>query len=234
VPSIRHFPFNDVEALQEMMTPDVGAVILEPIQGEGGVRVPSDDYLKRVRELCTEKKALLIFDEVQTGLGRTGKLFAYEHYGISPDIMTLAKGLGNGVPIGAMGCIEEVSSGFSPGAHACTFGGNPLSTAAAVATIKVLTRPGFIEKAAKVGEYFFGKLRALAAKYSKITEVRGKGLIIGVEMKEPVGPVVEKLLDAGIVCGSAGPNVLRFIPPLIVTQADVDRVVAALDAALGA
>jgi len=234
VPSIRHFPFNDVEALQEMMTPDVGAVILEPIQGEGGVRVPSDDYLKRVRELCTEKKALLILDEVQTGLGRTGKLFAYEHYGVTPDIMTLAKGLGNGVPIGAMGCTEEVSSGFSPGAHACTFGGNPLSTAAAVATIKALTRAGFIEQAAQVGQHFFGKLRTLATKYAKIVEVRGKGLIIGVEMKEPVGPVVEKLLDAGIVCGPAGPNVLRFIPPLIVTQADVDRVVAALDAALGA
>jgi acetylornithine/succinyldiaminopimelate/putrescine aminotransferase len=148
--------------------------------------------------------------------------------------MTLAKGLGNGVPIGAMGCTEEVSSGFSPGAHACTFGGNPLSTAAAVATIKALTRPGFIEQAAQVGQHFFAKLRTLAEKHAKIVEVRGKGLIIGVEMKEPVGPVVEKLLDAGIVCGSAGPNVLRFIPPLIVTQGDVDRVVAALDAALGA
>ena len=234
VPNIRHFPFDDVGALRDAMTPDVGAVILEPIQGEGGVRVPRDDYLKQVRELCTERKTLLILDEVQTGLGRTGKLFAHEHYGITPDIMTLAKGLGNGVPIGAMGCTEEASSGFSPGAHACTFGGNPLSTAAAVATIKALTRPGFIEQAAKLGEYFFNKLRALAAKHSKIAEVRGKGLIIGVEMKEPVAPIVEKLLDAGIVCGPAGPDVLRFIPPLIVTQSDVDRVVAALDAALGA
>jgi len=234
LPNIRYVAYNDVAALREMMTPDVGAVILEPIQGEGGVCVPADDYLKQVRELCNEKNVLLIFDEVQTGLGRTGKLFAYEYSGVTPDIMTLAKGLGNGVPIGAMGCTEEVSSGFSPGAHACTFGGNPLSTAAAVATIKALTKPGFIEQAAAVGEYIFGKLRALAAKYPEIVEVRGKGLMVGVEMKSAVAPVIDKLLAAGIVCGPAGPNVLRFIPPLVVTNADVDHVIAALDAALGA
>ena len=234
VPNIRHIPFNDIEALQEMMTPDVGAVILEPIQGEGGVRVPADNYLKQVRELCNEKKVLLILDEVQTGLGRTGKLFAYEHYGVTPDIMTLAKGLGNGVPIGAMGCTEEVSGGFTPGAHACTFGGNPLSSAAAVATIKALTRPGFIGHAAEVGEYLFGKLRTLAGKRPEIVEVRGKGLMVGVEMKDPVAPIIEKMLEAGIVCGPAGPNILRFIPPLVVTKEDVDRVVGALGAALGA
>lgn len=234
VPNIRHIPFNDIEALQEMMTPDVGAVILEPIQGEGGVRVPADNYLKQVRELCNEKKVLLIFDEVQTGLGRTGKLFAYEHYGVTPDIMTLAKGLGNGVPIGAMGCTEEVSGGFPPGAHACTFGGNPLSSAAAVATVKALTRPGFIEHAAETGEYLFGKLRKLAGKRPEIVEVRGKGLMVGVEMKDPVAPIIEKMLESGIVCGPAGPNILRFIPPLVVTKEDVDRVVGALGAALGA
>jgi predicted acetylornithine/succinylornithine family transaminase len=234
VPNIRHFPYDDIDALREEITPDVGAILLEPIQGEGGVRVPKDDYLKRVRELCDEKGVLLIFDEVQTGLGRTGKLFGHEHSGISPDIMTLAKGLGNGVPIGAMGCTEEVSSGFTPGSHACTFGGNPLCTAAAIATIKALTRPGFIEHAAKTGAYFFDKLRALATKRSEIVDVRGKGLLVGVELKDAVAPVISKLLDMGIVCGPAGPNVLRFIPPLIVTNADVDRVVAALDAALGA
>ena len=234
VPNIQYVAYNDIAALREMITPDVGAVILEPLQGEGGVCVPADDYLKQVRELCNEKNVLLIFDEVQTGLGRTGKLFAYEYSGVTPDIITLAKGLGNGVPIGAMGCTEEVSSGFTPGTHACTFGGNPLSTAAAVATMKALTKPGFIEQAAAVGEYFFGKLRALAAKHAEIVEVRGKGLMVGVEMKSAVAPVIEKLLAAGIVCGPAGPNVLRFIPPLVVTNADVDKVVAALDAALGA
>ncbi len=234
VPNIRHFPFNDIEALRTAITPDVGAVILEPIQGEGGVCVPQEGYLRQVRNLCNEKKVLLIFDEVQTGLGRTGKLFAHEYSGVTPDIMTLAKGLGNGVPIGAMGCTEEVASGFSPGAHACTFGGNPLSTAAAVATIKALTSPGFIEKAAETGQYFFEKLRAFVSKYPAIVDVRGKGLMVGVEMKEPVAPIIEKLLSAGIVCGPAGPHVLRFIPPLVITKQDVDRVVAALDAALGA
>jgi predicted acetylornithine/succinylornithine family transaminase len=234
MPGIRHFPFNDIPALEAAVTADVGALILEPIQGEGGVRVPDDDYLPKVRDLCTQKKVLLIFDEVQTGLGRTGRLFAYQHYGITPDIMTLAKGLGNGVPIGAMGCVEEVSSGFSPGAHACTFGGNPLSSAAALATIKALTRPGFIEAAAAVGGHFFAGLRALARKHPRIVEVRGKGLMIGVEMKEPVAPLVDKLLEAGIVCGPAGPNVLRFIPPLIVTREQVDGVVSALDGLLGA
>ncbi len=233
MPGIRHIEYDDVAALEAALTPDVGAVILEPIQGEGGVRVPDPGYLAKVRALCTSKNVLLIFDEVQTGLGRTGKLFAYEHYGVKPDIMTLAKGLGNGVPIGAMGCTKEVASGFAPGSHACTFGGNPLSTAAAVATMTALTAPGFIEGAARTGAYFFDKLDTLAAKYSQIVEVRGKGLMIGIEMKDPVAPVIEKLLDAGIVCGPAGPNVLRFIPPLIVTTADIDRVVSILDGILG-
>ncbi len=234
MPGISHVAFSDMDALRAALTPDVGAVLLEPIQGEGGVRMPDEDYLKQVRELCTEKKVLLIFDEVQTGLGRTGKLFAHEHYGVTPDIMTLAKGLGNGVPIGAMGCTEEASSGFTPGMHACTFGGNPLSTAAAVATIKALTKPGFIEQAAAIGEYLFAGLRGLAKKHNQIVDVRGKGLMVGIEMKDAVAGLVGKLIDAGIVCGPAGPNVLRFIPPLIITKDDVDRVVKTLDALLGA
>jgi len=233
MPGIVHIPFNDIPALEAAITPEVGAVILEPIQGEGGVCVPASDYLAKARALCTAKNVLLIFDEVQTGLGRTGKLFAYEHYGVTPDIMTLAKGLGNGVPIGAMGCTEEVASGFAPGSHACTFGGNPLSTAAAVATMKALTAPGFVEGAAKTGAFFFEKLGSLAAKYPQIVEVRGKGLMVGVEMNDAVAPVIEKLLAAGIVCGPAGPNVLRFIPPLIVTTADIDKVVTILDGILG-
>lgn len=233
LPGIKYVDFNDVEALEKLMADDVGAVILEPIQGEGGVRVPSEDYLKRVRELCDKNNVLLIFDEVQTGLGRTGRLFAHEHYGVTPDIMTLAKGLGNGVPIGAMGCTDEISSGFGPGCHACTFGGNPLSAAAGVATMKVLTRPGLIETAAKTGDHFFSRLGQLAQKHDQIKEVRGKGLMVGIEMKDPVAPVVGKMLDAGIICGPAGPNVLRFLPPLIVTEQEVDRVVDLLDGVLG-
>lgn len=233
MPGITHVPYNDIAALEAAMTPEVGAVILEPIQGEGGIQVPADDYLPKVRALCDKHHALLIFDEVQTGLGRTGKLFAHEHFGVKPDIMTLAKGLGNGVPIGAMGCTEEVSSGFGPGSHACTFGGNPLSAAAAVATITELTKPGFIEKAAETGHYFMDRLQTLVKKYPAIKEVRGKGLMVGIEMHEPVATIVSRLLDAGIICGPAGPNVLRFIPPLIVSKEHVDQVVATLDKLLG-
>lgn len=234
LPGFTYVDYDDIDALAAAITPETGAVILEPIQGEGGIRVPGADYLKKVRALCDEKNVLLIFDEVQTGLGRTGVLFAHQLFGVTPDIMTLAKGLGNGVPIGAMGCTEEVASGFAPGSHACTFGGNPLSSAAAVATMKQLTMPGFIEKAASVGEYGLAKLREIAAKYPQlINEVRGRGLMMGLEFKEPVATVIGKLLDAGIICGPAGPNVLRFLPPLIITEADVDFVVATLDKVLG-
>ena len=234
LPGVAYVPYNDLAALESAITDEVGAVLLEPIQGEGGVRVPEPGYLAGVRDLCTKRNVLLIFDEVQTGLGRTGKLFAHQHYGVTPDIMTLAKGLGNGVPIGAMGCTEEVASGFAPGSHACTFGGNPLSTAAGLATMTVLTRPGFIEGAARTGEYLFSKLNALAAKYSQhIVDVRGAGLMVGIEFKTEVAGVIGKLLDAGIVCGPAGPNVLRFLPPLVITNDQVDRVVSVLDTIVG-
>jgi acetylornithine aminotransferase len=160
-------------------------------------------------------------------------LFAHEHYEVTPDVMCIAKSLGNGVPIGAMGCTEEVASGFSVGSHATTFGGNPLCTAAAKATLETMLAPGFLEGVAETGGYFLEKLMSLAGKHTQIVEVRGKGLMIGVEMKDPVAPIVQKMLEAGIVCGPAGPNVLRFVPPLIVTKEQVDRVVSALDAALG-
>ncbi len=229
----KYVPFNDLAALEAAITPDVGAVLIEPIQGEGGVRMPELGYLQAVRKLCTEKNVLLIFDEVQTGLGRTGVLFAHQDYGITPDIMTLAKGLANGVPIGAMGCTDEAASGFEPGMHACTFGGNPLSAAASLATIQALTEPGFISNAAQVGLHFFHLLDKLAAEHASIVEVRGKGLIIGIEFKDAVAPLIGKLLDAGIICGPAGPNVLRFLPPLIITKEQVEQVVGKLAACLG-
>lgn len=233
-PGFTYVPFNDVTALENAITPDVGAVLLEPIQGEGGVRVPDGDYLRKVRALCDEKKVLLILDEVQTGLGRTGKLFAYEHAGITPDIITLAKALGNGVPIGAMGCTDEAASGFSVGSHAATFGGNPLSTAAALATLTELAEPAFLEQVAQVSAYFMGRLSELASKHAQIKEIRGKGLMIGIELTNPAGPVVARMLDEGIICGPAGPNVLRFVPPLIIQEEHIDTAVAALDKALGA
>ncbi len=226
-------PYDDIHALEQAITPTTGAIMLEPIQGEGGVRVPSTGYLRGVRQLCQQRGILMILDEVQTGMGRTGKLFAHEHEDIAPDIVTVAKALGNGVPIGALGCTEDVASGFGPGMHASTFGGNPLCTAAALATVNAMLRPGFLEHVQQVGAYFMGGLRDLAAKYSAIRDVRGKGLMIGVEMDREVKPVVDKMLDARILCGPAGPNVLRFVPPLVIEKEHVDRVLSALDSALG-
>jgi len=176
---------------------------------------------------------LLIFDEVQCGMGRTGRLFAHEHAGVTPDIIAIAKALGNGVPISAMGCTEEAAKGFSVGSHASTFGGNPLCTAAALATLKTMLGPGFFDHVARVSARFFEGLRSLAGKHGGINEVRGQGLMIGVEMAGPVAPVVEGMLREGIICGPAGPNVLRFVPPLIVTEAMIDRVLASLDKVLG-
>ena len=156
LPGFQYVPYNDINALAAAVTEHTGLILLEPVQGEGGVRVPKPGYLPAVRQLCTEKNILLAFDEVQTGLGRTGDLFAYQNENVIPDIITLAKGLGNGVPIGAMGCSDKVSAGFSPGAHACTFGGNPLSTAAALATFELLSAPGFVEMAQETGLLFHG------------------------------------------------------------------------------
>ena len=233
MPGFSHVPYDDVAALEEAITPETGAIILEPIQGEGGVRVPRADYLPAVRRLCDDRGLLLIFDEVQTGMGRTGKLFCHEYAGIAPDIITVAKALGNGVPIGAMGCTEKAASGFAPGMHATTFGGNPLCTAAALATLEVMLADGFLEGVQETGAYFMNALAELAAKHPVIKEVRGKGLMLGVEMRDAVAPVLARMLEAGIVCGPAGPNVLRFVPPLIVTRRDVDRVVSTLNAVLG-
>ncbi len=232
LPGFSYAPYNDVDALAAAIRPETGAVMLEAIQGEGGVRVPADDYLAKVRALCDARGVLLILDEVQTGLGRTGKLFAHEHAGITPDIMTLAKALANGVPMGAVGCTEKVSEGFTVGSHASTFGGNPLSASAALATLDVLLAPGFIDHVQEMGAYLMARLRELAAGRPQIVDLRGKGLMVGVEFADPVKPVLDGLLERGIIAGPAGPNVLRFLPPLIVEQPDIDRVVEALDAIL--
>ncbi len=233
LPGLRYVPYNDLEALRQAITPQTGAVMLEPVQGEGGIRIPSTDYMKGVRELCDEQNVLLILDEVQTGMGRTGRLFAHEHFDIQPDIITLAKALANGVPIGALGCTEEVAQGFAPGTHATTFGGNPLSSAAALATLSVMTRPGFLEHVRTVGDHFRDGLYRLTEKHGAIKEIRSLGLMIGVEMTQPVKPVVDAMITAGIICGPAGPNVLRFVPPLIIETHHVDHVLNTLDRILG-
>jgi predicted acetylornithine/succinylornithine family transaminase len=225
----RFVPFNDVEALEQAVDPSVCAVMIEPIQGEGGVVCPDPDYLRRVRDLCSGRGVLLIFDEVQVGMGRTGRLFAHEHYGVTPDIMTLAKALGNGLPIGAMLATEELSSAFGPGSHATTFGGTPLLTAVSRAVVSSLLEDGWIAHAEKMGAYFKEKLEGLGRKYDFVKEVRGLGLIIGMELKRPGAPVVEACLKEGFLINCAQEKVLRFIPPLIVQEGEVDQLVDALD-----
>lgn len=234
LPGFTYVPFDDRERLEEAITDDTGAILLEPIQGEGGVRTPSPGYFAAVRKLCDERGLLLILDEVQTGIGRTGRFCAYEHEEIQPDIITFAKALGNGLPIGAMGCAERLARGFAPGTHASTFGGNPLCAAAGIATVRELLKPGFLEQAAQLGDRFVRGLQEVASRRDCVAEVRGRGLMIGVELNVPAAPVVDKLREKGILCGPAGAYVLRFLPPLIVTAGEVDHVTAAVDEALGA
>jgi acetylornithine/N-succinyldiaminopimelate aminotransferase len=222
-------PFNDLKALEQMITPKTCAIMVEPIQGEGGVNVPSPGYLKGLREFCEARQLLLIYDEVQCGIGRTGKLFAYEHEGIAPDIMTLAKSLAGGVPIGAMLAREEVGKSFVPGTHAATFGGNPLATAAGVAALKAIHEDGMLENCQRVGAYFMDRLKDLQRRYSFINEVRGRGLMLGIQLDFPGGQFVNDCLERGFLVNCTVDTVLRFLPPLIVTESEVDLLVATLD-----
>jgi acetylornithine aminotransferase/acetylornithine/N-succinyldiaminopimelate aminotransferase len=229
----RYVPFNDIRALEKAITEKTCGVMLEPIQGEGGIKIPDDDYLKKVRKVCDDSGILMILDEVQVGMGRTGKLFAHEHYGIRPDIMTLAKALGNGFPVGAMLAIERVSGSFVPGTHASTFGGNPLAMSAGLATLDALIHDGILENCSRMGTYFLGKLKELKNKYPVIKEVRGKGLIIGMELTEEGGEIVKLCMDKGLLINCTGGNILRFVPPLIITEADVDACVDILEEVMG-
>ena len=227
-----HIPFNDIDALRKSIGPSTCAVLLEPIQGEGGVRCPDPDYLKAVRRLCDEKHVLLIFDEIQTGMGRTGKLFAYEHFGIEPDIMTLAKALANGLPIGAMLASEEVAEAFGPGAHASTFGGTPIITAASVQVVKVLLEENLIHHCAKMGEYFKERLSELKARHESIVDVRGMGLLLGMKLNIEGGAIVNSCMEKGFLINCIQGNILRFIPPLIVEKEEIDALIACLDGIL--
>ncbi|RLC31667.1 MAG: acetylornithine transaminase [Deltaproteobacteria bacterium] len=222
-------PFNNIRALSETMDESVCAVLVEPIQGEGGVVCPEHDYLKDVRALCDERGVLLIFDEVQVGLGRTGRLFAHEHFGVTPDIMTLAKALGNGLPIGAMLATEKLAPAFGPGSHATTFGGTPLVTAVSRAVLKSLLEDGWLDHCRDTGAYMKEKLESLSHKYDFIKEVRGMGLILGMELTRPGAPVVEACMKEGFLINCAHDTVLRFIPPLIVEKEEIDLLTEALD-----
>ncbi len=235
VPGFKYVPFNDISALKQAISDKTCAIMLEPIQGEGGVRVPSEDYFKEVRQLCDQNGILLILDEVQTGIGRTGRLFAYEHFGIKPDILTLAKALGGGVPIGAMLATEKIARSFSPGTHASTFGGNPLATRAAVATLETVLEDGImIKECERLGDYFMDRLDELKQQYPElIVDVRGKGLMIGMELSKPCTQIVKECFDAGILINCTAERVLRFTPPLIVTEEEIDRLVNTLDEIFG-
>jgi len=202
---------------------------LNQFRGRGGVVLPDADYLKGVKALCQDREALLIFDEVQVGMGRTSKLFAHEHYGITPDIMTLAKALGNGLPIGAMLAIEELSNAFGAGSHATTFGGTPLVTAVSKAVVTSLLEDGWIDHCRVVGDYFKERLEEFAKKYDFIKEVRGQGLILGVEMMRPGAEVVKAMMEKGFLINCAQEKVLRFIPPLIVGKEEIELLIQNLE-----
>ncbi|WP_298271101.1 acetylornithine transaminase [Geobacter sp.] len=227
-----YVPFNDADALAAAVTPRTCAVMLEPIQGEGGVVVPSADYFRKVREICDRHGLLLIFDEVQVGIGRTGRLFAHEHFDVVPDIMTLAKALAGGAPIGAMLARDAIAASFSPGTHGSTFGGNPLVTAAGVAAVRAVLEEGLLNRAEEMGEYLLGELERLKQKYAFITDVRGIGLMIGMELSIPAGEIVVKGLQRGVLLNVAQERVLRFVPPLVVTKQEVNEMIAVLDGIL--
>jgi acetylornithine/N-succinyldiaminopimelate aminotransferase len=233
VPGFVYVPFNDIDALKKAFDDEVAAVMLEPIQGEGGVNVASKEYLQTIRQLCDQSGAKMILDEVQTGMGRTGKWFGYQHFDIVPDIMTLAKTLGGGVAIGAMMAKPEVAAALVPGTHASTFGGNCIACAAAIATIEAIDEENMIENAVKIGQYAVEKLNGLKVKYSNIIDhVRGKGLMLGIQLKSPGADIVAKCLEKGLRINCTQDTVLRFAPAMNVTAAEIDKAVSILDKVL--
>lgn len=227
-----YVPFGDIRAIERAVNPKTCAVMVEPIQGEGGINVASRKHMQELRRLCDRKKILLIFDEVQTGMGRTGKYFAYQHYGVVPDIMTLAKALGGGVAIGAMVAKPEVAAKLVPGTHASTFGGNALAAAAACAVFEAIDGEKLLENTREMSRYTFGKLAELRKRHEAITDVRGMGLMIGVELDRPGAGVVARCMEKGVLINCTQDTVLRLMPPMIVKRSHINRGIAALDEAL--
>ncbi len=224
-----YVPFNDMEALKKNIDDSVCAVMLEPVQGEGGV-IPADPvYLKNVRKICNDKGILLIFDEVQSGMGRCGRLFAHEIYNVKPDIMTLAKALGNGLPIGAMLASEKVSKGFVPGSHATTFGGTPLVTKVAIEVVKIISDPEFLNECREKGNYLRERLAFLKERHNLIKEIRGKGLLVGMEIDGNAGKIVSKCMEKGFIINAIQDKILRFAPPLIIKKEEIDGLIETLD-----
>ncbi len=230
MPGFAYAPFNDFEALESMVTEKTAAIMLEPIQAEGGVYVADRDYLKSLRALCTQRDILLIFDEIQTGMGRTGTFFAHEQLGVKPDIMTLAKGLAGGVPIGACLAKESAAAAFTPGVHASTFGGNPLACAAALAVCRVLLEGRVLDQARRMGEYLTKELAGCKERHRIVKDVRGLGLLQGLELEVDARAVVADALARGVLINAATDRVLRFVPPLVITQPEVDKLIELLGA----
>jgi acetylornithine/N-succinyldiaminopimelate aminotransferase len=234
VPGFKLVPYDDVAAIERALSDKTVAIMVEPIQGEGGVVTPRLDYLGRLRDLCDRNKLLLIVDEVQTGMGRTGKLFAYQHAGIKPDIITLAKALGGGLPIGAMVARSEIATVLSPGTHGSTFGGNPVACAAALGVLDALEHDGVIANAAEVGGYLMNRLREIAKDCPNVREVRGLGMIIGVVLKHEARGIVEACLKEHLIVNGTADNVLRLLPPLNLTREEADAGLATIERALKA
>jgi acetylornithine/LysW-gamma-L-lysine aminotransferase len=232
VEKVEFSPFGDIEALRSSIDGDTGFVIMEPIQGESGIHVAPDGFLQDVRKICDEKGILLIFDEIQSGLGRTGRMWASEHWNTTPDIMCLAKGIAGGVPMGATLVRPDILSCVSKGEHSSTFGGNPLSCAAGTATIQALTQDGLIDNAEKLGKVFHEGLVDLKEKHQIIREIRGKGLMIGVELKFEVKDILMDGIKNGVLLLYSGRNILRFLPPLVITEEDITKVLEILDVLL--
>ncbi len=229
VPEFTHVPYNNPAALESAVTENTAAVLLEAVQGEGGIHPATPEFLQTAQNVCRERGALLIIDEIQSGMGRTGKMFAFQHSDVQPDLVTMAKGIAGGVPMGAVLIGERVAA-LKPGIHGTTFGGNPLAAAASLATLEVLAEERLPERAAEMGAYFLERLRAIESPL--IREVRGVGLMLGVELKRKVAPVIQALMEHGVLALPAGMTVIRFLPPLVITREQVDAVVAALEAVL--
>jgi acetylornithine/LysW-gamma-L-lysine aminotransferase len=234
VPGFAHIPFNDTEAAKTSIASDTAAVLVEPVQGEGGVRIPAPDWLPTLYDLTRDRGALLILDEIQTGFGRTGKMFASEHFGVQPDILCLGKGIASGLPIGVTLASDRIMSSLAKGEHTSTFGGNPIVSAAGAATIDALLEDRLVDNASVTGLYFKERLAKLQQEYSIIRETRGLGLMLAVENRFDVYTLLQKTLEDGVVILDAGRNILRFLPPLCITRPEVDRVITALDDALEA
>ncbi len=221
--------FNDIDSVKAEITDKTCAIIVEPVQGEGGVNVAEEKFLKELKNICAQKDILLIFDEIQCGMARTGKLFAYEHFGVEPDIMSLAKALGNGFPIGAMLATEEAAAAFNPGDHGTTFGGNPLACSAALATLKYILQEKLWETVERKGNYFKEQLQTLVEKHPPVKQTKGKGLMLGLELKTAGAPFAQKMAEEGILINCTAEKILRFLPPFIIEEKDIQRTVEALD-----